>query len=169
MDWSIKEIVQGKPFGHPSHAMFVHFPVAFYFGALAFDVLSRLGRFPEAPVAATWLLVGAAATTLPTVITGLVDWWGMVPGSSKWTTATRHMLFQFAAASFFVTTLALRWTHRHDTRAATLWLVLEAVGVVLLTAGQWLGGVLVYRMGMRVSTKKPVPEKVAKRSSQPNA
>lgn len=150
--WALKEILQGKPLGHPSHPMFVHFPVAFYIGALAFDLLSRVGRFPEAPLAATWLLVGAAAALAPVVITGLVDWSGMAPGSRKRRVATRHMLLQFAAAACFLASLAVRWPGRRQPEAEALWIGLEVAGAVLLLIGQWLGGVLVYQMGMRVST-----------------
>ncbi len=32
--WTLKKIVQGRPLDHPSHAMFVRFPVAFSVGAL---------------------------------------------------------------------------------------------------------------------------------------
>jgi len=103
----------------------VHFPVAFYVGALGLDVLSRVGRFPAAPLAATWLLIGAFAGTVFAVTTGLVDWWGMVPGSKK---------------------------RRHRAEADPLWIVIEAVGVAVLIVAQWFGGVLVYGMGMRVST-----------------
>ncbi len=40
--WTLREIVQGHPLGHPSHPMFVHFPVAYYIAVLAFDLLTRL-------------------------------------------------------------------------------------------------------------------------------
>lgn len=83
-------------------------------------MLSRLGRFPAAPLAATWLLIGAFAGTVFAVTTGLVDWWG--------------------------------WPDRHRAEADPLWIVLEAVGVAVLVVAQWFGGVLVYGMGMRVST-----------------
>jgi uncharacterized membrane protein len=132
--------------------MLVHFPVAFYVGAVAFDVLSRAGRFPEAPVAATWLIVGALVMTVPTALTGLVDWWGMVPGSSKRRVATRHMLYQLAAAAIFAAELALRWSHRGADQAAASWIAVGSPALVVLFAGQWLGGRLVYEMGMRVGT-----------------
>lgn len=150
--WTLKEIVQGKPLGHPSHAMFIHFPVAFYIGALAFDVLSRAGAFPQAPIAATWLIIAAFAGSLFAVVTGLVDWWGMVPGSRKRRWATRHMLLQLTTAAFFIANLWVRWPDRHQAESEVLWIVLGAAGVVVLTIGQWMGGVLVYEMGMRVST-----------------
>lgn len=150
--WRLKEIVQGKPLGHPSHAMFVHFPVAFYVATLALDVLSRVGDFPAAPIAGSWLLIGAFAGFVLAFFTGLVDWWGMVRGSRKRRWATRHMLFQIAATATFVANFIIRWTDRGQSEAEIGWIVLDAIGVVVLLVGQWMGGVLVYEMAMRVST-----------------
>jgi uncharacterized membrane protein len=155
--WTLKEFVQGKPLGHPSHVMFVHFPVAFYVGALAFDIASRAGKFPEAPVAATWLLVGAGAASVFAVITGLVDWWGMKPGSRTRRVTNRHLLFQAITAVLFQASLLLRFADRNVARAETSWIVLEAIGVLTLTYGQYLGGFIVYRIGYRVIPDKPPP------------
>ncbi len=148
--WTLKEIVQGMPIGHPSHAMFVHFPVALYIGALGLDIVSRVGHFPQAPLAATWLIFGAFAGSLLAVPTGLVDWWGMKPGSRTRKIANKHLLLQVSTAAIFVVNAAVRWSHRYDPRAHPLWIVLGAVGVVTLTLGQYFGGVLVYRIGFRV-------------------
>lgn len=150
--WTFKQIVQGYPLGHPSHPMFVHFPVAFYIGCLALDVLSKLGDFPSAPLAGTWAILGAFAGSLFAVITGLTDWAGMARGSKIKRVATRHMLLQFATAAVFVVNLIVRWPDRNQPEAEVLWIVLDVIGVGILTVGQWLGGVLVYRLGMRVST-----------------
>jgi|SRR5688572_3784864 uncharacterized membrane protein len=150
--WRFVEIVQGKPLGHPSHTMFVHFPVALYLAALVFDVMSRIHPDPALVRAATYLLIGGVAGTGLAAITGLVDWWGMVPGSSKRRLATRHMLFQLTAAVFFVTDLALRWGKRDADEAEIIWIVLGGIGYLILSVGQWMGGILVYEKGMRVST-----------------
>ena len=148
--WTLKEIVQGKPLDRPSHPMVVHFPIAFYTGALAFDVLSRLGRFPSAPLAATWLILGAFAGTALAVPTGLVDRSIMRPGTQARIVATRHMLIQFAAAAVFVVNAVARWSNRHAARSGLLWIVLDVVGVLLVSIGADLGGRLVYKMGFRV-------------------
>lgn len=71
--WTITEIVAGKPLGHPSHAMIVHFPVAFYPGTLGFDLASRFGAFPDAATAGLWLLVAGLAGAVLAVGMGLVD------------------------------------------------------------------------------------------------
>ena len=47
---------------------------------------------------------------------------------------------------------AIRWADRHQPEADVLWIGLETVGVSVLAVAQWFGGVLEYRMGMRVST-----------------
>ena len=57
--WTLKEVIQGRPVDRPTHPMLIHFPIAFYIGALALDVLSRVGTFPAAPLAATWSILGA--------------------------------------------------------------------------------------------------------------
>jgi uncharacterized membrane protein len=150
--WTLKEWVQGKPLGHPSHPLFVHFPIAFYTAVLVFDVMTRIEPNPALVLTATYLLMGAAAATVLLVITGLVDWWGMVRGSSKRRTATLHLLWQFTAAIFFQTTLVIRFGDRFQPQADTLWIILEAIGYAVLVVGQYLGGVLVYEKAMRVST-----------------
>jgi uncharacterized membrane protein len=150
--WHFVEFVQGKPLGHPSHPLFVHFPVALYLAVLVFDVMTRIEPDPALVRAGSYLMIGGIAGTALAAITGLVDWFGMVPGSSKRRLATRHMLFQITAAAFFAVTFLLRWRNRDAAQAETLWITLEAIGYLILSVGQWLGGVLVYEKGMRVST-----------------
>lgn len=150
--WTIREWVQGRPLGHPSHPLFIHFPIAFYTATLVFDVMTRIEPNPALVLAGTYLLIGALLATLGAVVTGLVDWASMVKGSSKRRTANRHLLFQVVAAALFQTSLVLRFGDRFQAQAETVWIVLEALGFVVLTVGQYLGGVLVYEKGMRVRT-----------------
>lgn len=150
--WTLREIVQGKPLGHPSHAMMIHFPIAFYVAVTVFDVLTLSHRDPGLVHAATFLLLGAFAATVLAIVTGLVDWWQMVPGSRKRRAATLHMLVQVSAAVCFVAAFALRWPDRSASKAHLSWIALEAVGTATIFIGQYLGGRLVYEMGMRVST-----------------
>jgi uncharacterized membrane protein len=150
--WTFREWVQGRPLGHPSHPLFIHFPIAFYTATLVFDVMTRIEPNSALVLAGTYLLMGAALATLGAVVTGLVDWAGMVRGSSKRRTANRHLLAQVVAAVFFQTTLVLRFGDRFQAEAETLWIALEAIGFLVLSVGQYLGGVLVYEKGMRVRT-----------------
>jgi uncharacterized membrane protein len=150
--WTLKEIVQGMPLGHPSHPMFVHFPVALYIFCLGMDVMSKVADFPAAPLAGTWAIIGAFIGSAGAVTTGLVDWAGMARGSRKKRVATNHMLLQLTTFAIFLVNLIIRWGDRYEAEADVLWIVLDAIAVGTLLAGQYLGGVLVYQLGMRVRT-----------------
>ena len=150
--WKLREIVQGKPLGHPSHPLFVHFPIGFYSAILAFDIMSRITPSPGLVLAGSYLFLGAFAATVLLLITGLTDWFSMVKGSSKRRLATTHMLWQLSASAVFIVTFIIRWPDRSVGQADTLWIVLEAIGYAILIVGQYFGGVLVYEKAMRVST-----------------
>lgn len=148
--WTLKGIVQGTAFGHPTHPMLVHFPTALYPGALALDVLSRITGDAAYTKAATLLIGIGVAFAVGAAGTGLVDWAGMVPGSTKRRRATVHMLVQAAAQAVAVGAFFAHYASRDEVATvAAIVLVSAAIGVMI--AGNWLGGLLVYRYGMRVS------------------
>ncbi len=148
-DWTPKEIAQGKPWAHPTHAMFVHFPTALYPAALVFGLISRVQRSAHTADAATLLVGLGILATVPAALTGLLDWSGMVPRSSKRNVATKHMLYQFAAFILAVVASVL-FIVDGDGPASMFGLLALGAAVVVMIGGNWLGGVLVYRMAMRV-------------------
>ena len=145
--WTLREIIQGRPIDRPTHPMVVHLPIAFYLGALGLDVLSRLGRFSAAPVAATWLILAALVAVVGAAITGLAD--RASAGGKVRTMATRHALYQVAAAVIFATNLAIRWSDRHVAEADASWIALDVVGSLVMTVGADIGGRMVYKVGWR--------------------
>jgi uncharacterized membrane protein len=129
--------------------MLVHFPIAFYIGALGLDVLSRIGRFPAAPLAATWLMLGSFAGFAGAALTGLAERLTMPHESRIRTIATRHMLLQYTAVAIFVADFAIRWSHRHDVHAHFLWIALDVIGVLVMTVASDIGGQMVFKIGYR--------------------
>jgi len=148
--WTLRQIIQGRPFNRATHPMLVHFPIAFYFGALGLDVLSRLGHFASAPLAASWLILAAFAGTALAATTGLVDWSFMRPKSKIRRTANWHLAIQLTAGALFVLNFAIRWGNRHVARSRPLWIVLDLIGVLVVSIGADFGGQMVYLMGYRV-------------------
>jgi len=130
--------------------MVVHFPIAFYIGALGLDILSRAGRFPASPLAASWLILGAFAGTALAAVTGLADRANMKPGSRIRKVVNQHLLLQLTAGAVFILNFALRWSDRHLAESKPLWIVLDAIGVLVVMVGADLGGKMVYKMGFRV-------------------
>ena len=64
--WTLREIIQGRPVDRPTHPMLVHFPIAFYIGALVVDVISRIWTFPTAPLMAYLPITPSACIRLIT-------------------------------------------------------------------------------------------------------
>ena len=130
--------------GHPIHPALIPFPFAFLYGAFGFDLLGRLTERPSWWTTGGYLgLVGIAAA-LVAAVPGFIDYFNTVPPrSSGKQRATRHMAVNLGAVVLF----ALAWVIRGDAGAVpgTTVLVLEGIGLVLLTTGGWMGGVLVNR------------------------
>ena len=153
-DMSFKEVLQGKPLGHPSHPMFVHFPTALFPTSLLFDLLSWGITQPELVKAAFYNIAVGLGGALLAVLTGFVDYFGMVSGSKKHRVTTWHMLANLPLVLLFAISLGLRSQELDATRTPLYILVLSLIGLPLLLVGNYFGGELVYRMGMRVNTGK---------------
>ncbi len=129
--------------------MFVHFPTALYPAALVFGLISLVQRSHHAADAATLLIGLGIVATVPAALTGLLDWLGMVPRSSKRSVATKHMLYQLAAFALAIVAFGLFIVDRRGP-APIIGLAVLGAAVGVMVVGNWLGGVLVYRMAMRV-------------------
>ncbi|MBX6313338.1 MAG: Rieske 2Fe-2S domain-containing protein [Isosphaeraceae bacterium] len=129
---------------HPIHPMLVAFPLGFLFGSLVFDAAGRLADWPSGWTTGAYLNIAAIATGLVAAVPGLIDYlYAVPPQSSGKSRAFQHMLINVSALASF----ALAWIFR-DTRTLMPGLgtlVLEVLGVGLVTWGGWLGGTLVYR------------------------
>ena len=64
-DWTTREIAQGKPWAHPTHAMLIHFPTALYPAALVFGLASFVRRSAGAADTATVLIGLGILGTVP--------------------------------------------------------------------------------------------------------
>ncbi|MCS7275728.1 MAG: DUF2231 domain-containing protein [Dehalococcoidia bacterium] len=149
--WTLREVVQGKPLRHPSHPLFVHFPAALPLAAFAFDIASRVHADLTLPRAAFYNLAFALGMTLPAAVTGLVDYLPMVPGSRKRRLGTYHLLCQLSAAALFAASLAIRLLDYDARQTAPAAVALLGLGCLSVAIGNYFGGTLVYRQGMRVS------------------
>ncbi len=151
---SVKDVLQGKPLGHPSHPMFVHFPTALFPTSLLFDILSWGLNEPELVKAAFYNITVALAGALLATLTGFVDYFGMVRGSRKHRVTNWHMWANMALIGIMGISLGLRSLELDATRTPLYILAVSIVGLPFLVVGNYLGGELVYRMGMRVNTGK---------------
>ena len=145
----IKDLLQGKPFGHPLHTMLVHFPIALLLASFLFDVaaLTWSDRFVRPALYAMALgVVGALLAAAP----GFVDYSDIRRDHPGRKTATWHMILNLVAVALYLVNLALRWPRVDESRIGALPLLLSLIGVGLLSVSGYLGGVLVYDQGIGV-------------------
>lgn len=130
--------------GHPIHPALIPFPFAFLYGAFVFDALGLLMDRESLWTTGAYLAVAGIGTAIIAAVPGIIDYvYTVPPNSTGKKRATRHGLLNLSAVALF----ALAWWLRGAAAAppGTLMLALEAVGIALLTAGGWMGGVLVNR------------------------
>ncbi|MEP6695633.1 MAG: DUF2231 domain-containing protein [Pseudonocardiales bacterium] len=146
--------------GKPLHPPLTDVPVTAYLFVAAFDVLSLLlhGSHPLAGrqlfVAGTWTLLGGAAVSLLTALTGWADWHrSSEPGTQARRTINAHAITMIAVTVLVLVLLGLRlliWSDHAST--PPLGVVLSVVVAVLVSLGASIGGSLVYEYGFNVET-----------------
>ena len=130
--------------GHPLHAALIPFPLAFLWGALAFNIAGRLLGRPALWTTGAHLAVAGIAAALVAAVPGIMDYRHTVPpNSSGKTRATKHALLNTSATLLFALSWLLRDNPSYEPNVLVL--ALQAIGAVLLGIGGWMGGTLVVR------------------------
>lgn len=130
--------------GHPLHPGLIPFPFAFLFGAFLFDAGGVAFAMPAWWVTGFHLAVAGLATALLAAIPGFIDYFATVPPRSHaHSRATWHMLLALVTLALFA---GATWIRGSSDRPPTaLGLALELLGVFVLSAAGWIGGMLVVR------------------------
>lgn len=146
----LDKLLRGFP-GHPLHPPLTDATIGMYTLATALAVSSSLGWIERPAAHGAWLaMIGGLVVTVPTALTGFLDWVTIDWGSPRWRTATLHLSAMLVATTLFA--LAAWQDHSGYDRAevTTAGVALAVAGFVALTAGGWLGGSVVFVHGMRV-------------------
>ena len=143
-------LFRGLP-GHPLHPPLTDATIGIYTAATAFGVLGALGVSEGNMTTAWWLaLVAGLVVTVPTALTGLLDWLQLARGSELWKTATAHLAAMVTATVLFLLAAILGHASYVDRAISGGALALTVLAFLVLTLGGWLGGSIVFVFGMRV-------------------
>ena len=128
---------------HAQHVVLVHFPIALFITAVAFDLVSHQAKRRELADAAYYNLLVAAISTFPVLATGILAWQLQLEGQRLKGVLLLHLLL--ACVSSVVIWLVW-WVHFRARRCAAALpsyrLALELLGVGLLALTGHLGGFL---------------------------
>ncbi len=130
--------------GHPIHQMMIPFPIAFFIGALIFDITALLMNEPTFRITAAYLSIAGVITGIAAALPGFIDYLlSIPPNSTGKKRAAKHMIVNLSAVLLFLISFLLRLPV--ESEPGIYILILETAGAGFLTAGGWMGGTLVNR------------------------
>lgn len=138
-----------KILGHPVHPMLIVFPLGLLATAVIFDIL-YLATDNRSLSTASYYMIGAGVLGgLLAAIFGFIDWLALPNGSRAKSIGLWHGLGNVIIAGLFAASWFLR-SDNADFIPDTLALTLSFAGVALALITGWIGGELVYRLGVGV-------------------
>jgi nitrite reductase/ring-hydroxylating ferredoxin subunit/uncharacterized membrane protein len=143
----VRELLHGRWFGHPSHPAMTDFPIGALTVALILDIIGATGAFglTGAAGAADVALVVGILAMLAAAVTGAADY-ADTDGRAL-VRATLHSVIMVVALVLYLISLALRTSPPADR---TVPIVIGLVAYVVLLAGAFVGGDVVYVFGNMV-------------------
>ncbi len=139
------------------HPITVHFTIALFLSAIAFEVIGWVGKLPSLKSAGKWNLLAATAAAVASVVTGFV-----AADSAPHNEEIHQVIRVHQTIGLIVLGLVLAlflWRYiggrKGTPRGLTLYLIVGLIAAVLMTVGGYYGGELVYTYGMGV---KPMME-----------
>ena len=138
--FDLKTVLLAK---HAQHVVLIHFPIALFLTAVAFDLVAQWTKRPGLADSAYYNLLVAAISTLPVLATGLLAWQFQLEGQKLKGVLWLHLVL--ACVSSVVIWLAW-WVHFRARRRAGVLpgyrLAFEFLGVGLVALTAHLGGFL---------------------------
>ncbi|HEV7603898.1 MAG TPA: Rieske (2Fe-2S) protein [Candidatus Limnocylindrales bacterium] len=135
----VKDILNGAWLGHPLHAAATDIPIGTLLLTVVLDLMGQKGAADIALVATILFMIGAA-------VTGAADY-ADTDGTAL-VRATLHSTLMVVALLGLLVSLVLRLTSPTDRTIPT---VLSLVGFLIVIAGAYVGGDVVYVFGNMVS------------------
>ncbi len=128
---------------HAQHVVLIHFPIALFITAVAFDAIAQWTKRSGLADTAYYNLLVAAISTLPVLATGIVAWQFQLDGQKL-----KGILFLHLVLACFSSVMIclVWWVHFRARRRAEVLpsyrLAVELLGVGLIGLTGYLGGFL---------------------------
>jgi nitrite reductase/ring-hydroxylating ferredoxin subunit/uncharacterized membrane protein len=140
---AVRDLLNGRWLGHPLHAVLTDAPIGILFLVIVFDVLGQ-------PVAAAWALAVGILAMLAAALAGFADY-ADTDGRPR-ERATLHSTLMVLALVLYLISLLLRLGDegaRNPAPASAAWL--SVASFLVLSAGAYVGGDVVYMLGNMVN------------------
>ena len=134
--------------GHPIHPMLVTVPIGLWLFSFVCDLVFMLGQGkPTWSTVATYCMAGGLVGALLAAVPGAIDLISLRHERAA-RTGLIHMALNLTVVGLFAVNLYLRLTSEHPSTGLV---ALSAFSLVLLVISGWLGGRMVYELGVGVT------------------
>jgi len=139
--FDIKTILLAK---HAQHVVLIHFPIALFTAAVAFDYLGQWTKNRTLQAVAYYNLLLAAVSTVPVIATGLAAWQWALEGQKLKGILLMHLVLGCVSSVliWFVFWIHFRARRHPEESLPKYRLPIEAIGVLLVGLTGHLGGFL---------------------------
>ncbi|MGC2768418.1 MAG: DUF2231 domain-containing protein [Candidatus Acidiferrum sp.] len=128
---------------HAQHVVLIHFPIALFISAVAFDFIANWTKRRALADTAYYNLLAAAISTLPVLATGILAWQFQLDGQKLKGILLLHLVLACVSS---VMIWLVWWVHFRTRRRAEVLpgyrLAVEFLGVALVGLTGHLGGFL---------------------------
>ena len=138
-----------KLFGHPVHPMLIVFPAGLFTSTVIMDILYLVFRNPALAIVSFYMAIIGVIGGLLAAIFGFIDWSALPNNSRAKNIGLWHGLGNFVIVVLFATSWLLRRGQPNFVPSGFA-MVLSFAGIVLALMTLWIGGELVYRLGVAV-------------------
>jgi|SRR5450755_1174187 uncharacterized membrane protein len=129
---------------HAQHVVLIHFPIALFTAAVAFDFLAQWTKNRTLAAAAYFNLLVAALFSVPVVATGLAAWQWALEGQKLKGILLMHLVLGCLSSVLICLVFWIHWRVRRHSREflPKYRLLIEGVTVLLVGLTGHLGGFL---------------------------
>src|SRR5215216_925056 len=138
-----------KLLGHPLHPMLIVYPLGLLSTAVIFDLLFMANNNEVFPIVSYWMITAGLVGGLLAALIGLMEWLAVPNDSRAKKIGMWHGLGNLVIVLLFAGSWWLR-TGVEDNVPSTTAFILSLLGFGLALVTGWLGGELVYRLGIGV-------------------
>jgi len=129
---------------HAQHVVLIHFPIALFIMAVAFDYVAQRTKNRSLAAAAYFNLLFAAISTVPVVASGLAAWQWALEGQKLKGILLMHLVLGCTSSVLIWVVFLIHWrARRRDQESLPKYrLVIEAIAVLVIVLTGHLGGFL---------------------------
>lgn len=138
-----------KLLGHPLHPMLVVYPLGLLSTAVILDLIFMGNENRALSIASYWMITAGLIGGLLAAVVGFLEWLAIPANSRAKSIGLYHGLGNLVITLLFAASWWLR-TGVDDNVPSTTAFILSLLGFALALVTAWLGGELVYRLGVGV-------------------